>query len=709
MLWLLPLIAAVLAVLPLTIQRVHHPSRLLVSRAALGLFGRYVANDSPRKESQQLRMRAAHVGTTHRVYAARTLLYAAVLAVTGSVAGVYLVALALTLLRVGGDAIRAALPAALGFLAGLTQLGSIGGPQLFALLLFSSATVGAGLALSVYYARWALLDQRASARAAEIEATLPRTIAFVYALSRSGMAFPAVLNTLTDNEAVYGEAAAEIAVAVRDMNTFGTDVLTALRELSEYTPSEEMGEFSENLASVLGSGRDLSGFLRSQYERYREEAESQQRQYLDLLSTFAEAYVTVLVAGPLFFITILVVIGLVLQDTIDLLRVVVYAGIPLATAGFVVYIDSVTGSLGDTGGRSEADDEGTALTVDPTTGLGAASDPAPRGAGVADGGTWDDRWRVERERLAAYDSIERVIAVARSPGDALLRNPWATFLFTVPLGVGWIALRAGAVPLEPLALARTLDHPIGEATLGAVAAYAIVYRIEKRRLQGIERAVPDFLDRFASVNDAGMSVVESLSRLADSDLGALTPEVRRARQDVRWGADVATALRRLDRRVGSATVSRAVTLVTNSMAASGDVAPVLEIAADEARAGQRLRRERRQEMFTYLLVIYISFLVFLGIIAALTISFVPAIQNAQFESVAGGQVPGGVGGGLFAGLGESNTGTYTLLFFHVSLIQSVCSGLVAGQLGEGELRDGAKHAALLLALTLLAFAAMGQP
>ncbi|OTF04362.1 type II secretion system F family protein, partial [Halorubrum sp. SD612] len=339
----LPLAAAVAACLALALPFVDDRADLFVTRVALSAFGDYVGENDARRRAQRDRMRAARVaGTTHRVYASRTLLYAAVLGVAGSVVGVYAAAGLLAALDVGEAAIRGALPAAFEFVAVVARLADLGLLRLFVLLAVVSGTVGAGLALGAYAARWKLLDERAAARAAEIDATLPRTVAFMYALSRSGMAFPRVMDTLAENEAVYGEAATELSVAVRDMNAFGTDALTALQRISRRTPSDDLADFSENLASVLGTGQSVSAFLNDQYERYQAEAEAKQEQYLELLSTFAEAYVTALVAGPLFFITILVVIGLVLQDTLPLLRVVVYLGVPLATFGFVVYVDSVT-------------------------------------------------------------------------------------------------------------------------------------------------------------------------------------------------------------------------------------------------------------------------------------------------------------------------------------------------------------------------------
>ena len=699
-----PLVVAVGLCLALLLPLVDPRADLLISRVAMSVFGEYVAEDGPRKRRQRDLMRAAHVAGTHRAYASRTLLYAGVLGVAGSVLGVYAAAAMLSALDVSETVIRVTLPASLSFLAGVTQLSSLGLPRLFLVLTFASATLGTALAVGTYYGRWEVLNQRAHARAAEIDATLPRTVAFMYALSRSGMAFPRVMDTLAENEAVYGEAATELSVAVRDMNAFGTDALTALQRTARRTPSEDLTDFAENLASVLGTGQSISAFLADQYDLYQEEAESKQEQYLELLSTFAEAYVTALVAGPLFFITILVVIGLVLEDTLPLLRVVVYLGVPLATFGFVVYVDSVTQGVGGTEqvDRSESgDDDAGVATTAPTV--------------AADGGVADeaagDPWAASRERLRAYDRVRRLRRWVASPVENAVNAPEITFLATVPLAVLGLLVFAFPVTLGPATeMVAQVETSLVVATALVLAVYAAVYEVGKRRTRRIESSVPDFLDRLASVNEAGTSVVGSVRRVADSNLEALTADLQRTRRDIDWGADVSTALRRLERRVRSPMTARAVALVTNAMHASGDIAPVLRIAADESRATWSLRRERRQVMFTYLIVIYVSFLVFLGIIASLSVSFIPAIEEAAISGAgSASEVPGAPGGptGITEGLGQIDASAYEQLFFHAAAVQAVCSGIVAGQLGEGSVKDGVKHVVVLLALTLLTFGVIG--
>jgi flagellar protein FlaJ len=212
--------------------------------------------------------------------------------------------------------------------------------------------------------------------------------------------------------------------------------------------------------------------------------------------------------------------------------------------------------------------------------------------------------------------------------------------------------------------------------------------------------VPVFLDRLADVNEAGLSVVDGLDRVANGDLGALSEPLARVRRDVRWGADVTNAFRRLASRVRSPPVTGAVALVTNALRASNRIGPVAAIAAAELRASQRLAARRRRAMATYLVVIYIAFLVFIGIIAALSASFFPAVETAVTGPTGGLSTTGVTETGMArAGGITPNIDAYETLLAQLTMIQAICSGLVAGRLGEGKLRAGVKHVVVLLMIS----------
>jgi len=693
---LLPLVAAVTVVVIGACTPLSATLDRLVTRLAMTVFGGYARHRRSANREHAIALRAAHVSVPYAVYAARTLLYTAAAVAAGSVIGVYAVAAFLLALPLLLAAVPSVQP--------LSPLATLSAPALVAVLVVPAIAVGAAAGALTYQFRWSLPQYRASARGREIDDTIQRNVAFMFALSRSGMPFTEILRILARNDHVYGETATEFGVAVRDVDLFGSDLISALRRTGERTPSDTLAEFVENLMSVLQSGQRVSAFLRDQYDQYKQEAESEQERFLELLSTLAEAYVTVFVAGPLFLITILVVIGLVVGGTLPFLELFAYVIIPLATFGFVVYLDSITSDA-----TFDADlDEDPGYEVDPT--------PDADDAAVTDGGV-DASARANRERLRAYTRIEPYRYALAHPVETIVGQPVWLLAITGPLAVVYVAVRwfsvfahtdVGVVLADRAAqneFVAALDDPLAQAALFVLGTFALVWEIRSRRVDAIERTVPDFLDRLASTNEAGLPIVESIERVSKGDLGALDDELARTWADIQWGAHVERALGRFSDRVRTTTVTRLVTLTTNAMSATSDLGPVLRIAADEAKANERLKRNRRNELVTYLVVIYISFLVFLGIIVALTVIFVPVIPTAE-QFAASSDVVQQTGGSGIAGVGQITAATkaaYSLTFFHTVLVQAVCSGLVAGQMTASDVRDGAKHAFLMLAVAYAIF------
>ena len=696
--WLLPSVCVVLALVVWLGAKISPRIERSVNSLSRVLFGRFVSANDKRER----RIAAAYIDTTYRTYATRTLFYAVLAVLAGSIAGAYVLAGALLVVEPVVHAL-AGLPRTITVPLGIRpdfEL-ELATRTRWAILLGGGVAIGILAGVLSYVFRWQLPASDAEVRRRGIDEGLTRTTAFMFALSRGGMEFPQILRTLTDHREVYGETANEFSVTVREMDLFGRDMITALRRMSRRTPSEQFKTFSENLTSVLQSGSELSTFLSEQYERFREEAEDRQEEVLEFLATLAEAYVTIFVAGMLFLITILLVFGLTTADTFLILQLLVYAIIPLANAGFALFLAQKLESLGiayQSGGavldRMEA---ATPVNSTPTT----ATQP--------DGGTTHPRESENRRMLALYDRISTVKGSLRSPLRIFLWNPEKLLWVTVPIAVVVFAVRLpDAFAGEGIAI-RILDDLLIQSVLFVLITYAIARQLYKRRIDRIEAATPELLERLASLNEAGMSVVEGLGRVRGSDLGVLTPEVERIWRDVEYGANVDDAMVRFGRRIRTTAITRVVTLLTNAMRASGEMGPVLRVASEQARAEVNLRRQRRQQMFTYLVVIYVSFFVFLVIIVAVNEVLVPSLPDTV--PVPEGDQADRLGAqpDAFSRFGEVDKAAYTLIFFHAALIQAVCAGFIGGQLGEGSLRDGAKHAAVMLTIAYVVFLVLSSP
>jgi flagellar protein FlaJ len=706
----LPLATVFAALLFFAVASVVPALDRVVSRVALATFGPLAGDQQDVNPEKVDALRGAHVPQTYRLYAARTYLFATTAALAGAILGVYLVAGVLVFVGTTPESFQEQFPAAVrGLFA--TSVADFTVAELFGIFVASGATLGLLGALLTSKVRWLLPRYEAGERARRIDTSMERTVAFMYALSRSGMALPEVLRILARNRSVYGESAREMGIVVKDVDMYGSDILRALERLGDRTPSDDLSEFSENLTSVLKSGQQLPSFLKQEYEYYADEAESKQKQFLELLATLAEAYVTVFVAGPLFLITILVVIGLTMGDTLDFLRVTAYLLVPLATAGFVVYLDSITETAT---GRPEEDE--TAIE----SGARFQSIPRVTGAVRSDGGTVTAGPpatagnTTNRERLDVHERLRPLLYRLRHPFAVVLETPTVLFWVTAPVAALYLV-----VQWWPLVAARSTDitaydDPLIHAALFVLGTFAVAYEVHRRRLKAVEAGVPDFLDRFASTNEAGMPVVESFGKTVGSKLGALTQELERTWADVQWGARVEHALQRFRKRSNTPAISRVVALTTNAMNASGDLGPVLRIAANEAKATRRLERDRRNELLTYVVVIYIAFFVFLAIIVALDTIFIPNIPVAEAAAATadGSQAAAdeAISTGPFSEstqLTQADKDRYSLVFFHTGLVQAVCSGLVAGQMGDGTVKAGVKHAAVMLTIAYGLFVLIG--
>lgn len=693
---LLPLFVAVGVVSLLVAVGASHGANRRFKRLSRTLFGRFV--DETRLERKRL-LQSAYVAETYNAYAAKSYLYAILIAMAGGIIGAYLLGALVLAIPLIGDLV-AGLPN--------TMTAALGRPSTWSVELSETAwlvlMIGGGIVsgvlsgVSSYSLRWRLLAGRAEARRRRINESLPRTVAFLYAQSRGGMAFPDVMRSLAENRNVYGETAAEISIAAREMDLFGTDMINAIRRMSQRTPSEDFKTFSENLSSVLQSGQNLPSFLHDQYERYQEEAEERQEEILELLATLAEAYVTVLVAGTLFLITVLLVFGLTTTSTLGILQLLGYLAIPLANLGFMVFLNQRLELLGI---GSESD----ASALEDTELLADREEPA-RDLQVTDGGqtsTLADNF----DRLAVYDRLERIQYILRRPLQVVFWNPTSILYVTVPLAVFVALVRLPSAFTGIGINIRALDDIVIQSTLFVLGTYAVVRYVYKRRINRIESASPEFLERLASLNEAGMSVVESFDRVRGTDLGALSEELERIWADISLGANVEDALVRFGRRVQTTPVTRAVTLLSNAMRASGNIGRVLRIAATQARADLRMKRQRRRQMLTYLIVIYVSFAVFLVIIIAVQEVLVPSLPDSVPTPDSNNRL--GINADQITRFGEVNKAAYTLVFFHTALIQGLLSGLIGGQIGEGTVRDGVKHAFVLLGVAYVAFILLSSP
>jgi len=516
-------------------------------------------------------------------------------------------------------------------------------------------------------------------RAVRINMTLHNGVSYMYAMRRGGAEIYPIFKSLSENADIYGEVAYECRQVVRDTEYFGHDVVNAIRNLSLTTPSEKMKDFLEDLVSIIESGGNVGNFLGSRVRVYQDDALFQQKQFLSTLQLVAESYVTLFVAGPLFLIIIMVVVGLMGTTSLVQMSAVIYGLIPIGSLIFIIFVDMISLHTDEVRRvtRRVVLREYRDIEVVKQEGDEGLFSLLYR----------NDRWKKFREFV-------------RHPLAWFMDDVNRTFYVTVPLMICYLVFVYLAVPQYPdfeLYLNVIDDHLI-IATLIVMVPFAVLFELWRRKVRGIEESIPEFLSRLSGINRVGLTMARAIAVLEKTNLGMISYEIHRIKRDLDWGGLFSDALVRFEHRVQTAAIARNVTLITKANEMTGDIAEILSIAANDARMYETLKRERLAEMIIYIIVIYLAFGVFLFVVVVLDWNFLSILR----DMATGGGLESVPSSMMSIAQGDTLTAISRLLF-HACLISAVFSGLIAGQMGEGSVKAGVKHAVIMLAITLIVY------
>ncbi|MCD5409896.1 MAG: type II secretion system F family protein [Methanocellales archaeon] len=635
------------------------------SKFAFRIFG-------PRLEmekyySLERSLRQARIPVSWDVYVAKAKLYSLVLGFLGAIIGltlaiiiIYLVGLPPAILP---PAIIAGIPPALWWIFEYRAVFL----SLFLMAILAIIVGGATYAIMMLMPRFV-----AGERKIKIDRELPYAVTFMYALSRGGMNIIDIFRSLGEST-IYGEAAKEASTVVRNMDFFGQDLRTAIQNAADISPSDNFQDLVVNLLSIIEGGGNITAYLSDKSEDYLEKALRDQRRFLETLGLIAESYVTVFVAGPLFLVITFFVMAAMGPGDLMMLYLLIYAALPIGSCMFIVIIDMLnpTGAISATTFEVEEVDEYKVQIAE---------------------GTKDD---ISIKSIESGRKSVEFKNFLRNPFKSLFENPFYTLYLSMPIGIIFL-LTVAFIYQEQLTTFDTavsiLDDYFIFTLLIVIFPLAIFFETSSRRQKKLMNEMPTFLKKVASANETGMTLPQSIELISKSNLGSLTTEVKKIWKDLQWGTTVENAFKRFGNRIMSGPVSRVITLLIKANQVSGNTKVVLNIAAKDAIAYQRLEEERLGQMIIYVVIIYMAFFVFLFVIVTMSAAFLPMMAGA---GAAGADAP------FF--MGAFDVDVFMRIFFHAVIVQGFFSGLIAGQMGEGNVLSGLKHSIIMMCIAYLVF------
>jgi flagellar protein FlaJ len=204
--------------------------------------------------------------------------------------------------------------------------------------LFAAVVSGASIFLLFYtYPSYVLTIRNRS-----IEANLPFAANHMGALAASGVPPHIMFRMLTD-ATEYGEIANEARRIVRNVEIFGMDVVSAMRQVAERTPSQQLRSLLLGIVNTITTGGDLRAHLKQAARETLSEYRTKRERYLATLGTYADFYVGVLIAAPLFFVSVLSLLAIIGGEIAGLsipavITLGIYVIMPLLNIIFIMFV-----------------------------------------------------------------------------------------------------------------------------------------------------------------------------------------------------------------------------------------------------------------------------------------------------------------------------------------------------------------------------------
>lgn len=286
----------------------------------------------------------------------------------------------------------------------------------------------------------------------------------------------------------------------------------------------------------------------------------------------------------------------------------------------------------------------------------------------------------------------------KHPLKVLLEKPINILAVCIPLAlivfVGGFIFSVRSYGISVIFKSTVVDDFAVFAVLIAIVPLAILDLKEQLRVSSLENGLPNFFRDLAGMNDSGMTLPNAVHLVAAAEYGTLTPHIKKLDNEMSWGIGFVEALYRFGKGLGTPLADRSVDLIAKASKAGGDVSEVLRAAAKDTYEVVNLQQERSNNMMIYVVIVLVSFAVFLFVIAILVTSFLTTMATAGATAVASGAT--GFGGTI-------DIFVYKRLFSHAAMLQGFFSGLVAGQMGEARFISGLKYSAIMLLVAWITF------
>lgn len=174
----------------------------------------------------------------------------------------------------------------------------------------------------------------------KIEQELPFATIHMSAISGS-MVEPSKIFSIIISTKEYPSLEKELFKLLNEINIFGHDLVTGLRNIAFSTPSKKLAELLNGMATTITSGGDLPEFFDKRAQTLLFEYRLEREKYTKSAETFMDIYISVVIAAPMILMLLLMMMkisGLGISLPTSLITLMMILGVSVVNIIFLTFL-----------------------------------------------------------------------------------------------------------------------------------------------------------------------------------------------------------------------------------------------------------------------------------------------------------------------------------------------------------------------------------
>lgn len=144
--------------------------------------------------------------------------------------------------------------------------------------------------------------------ARQIDSELPFVVIHMGSIAGSGVE-PTQIFKIVGLSRDYKHTRGEMRKLLNQVNVYGYDLITALKNVARLTPSTHLAELLTGLATTISSGGELKTFFEKRAESLLLNYRIEREKFAKVAETFMDLYISVVIAAPMILLLLLIMIS----------------------------------------------------------------------------------------------------------------------------------------------------------------------------------------------------------------------------------------------------------------------------------------------------------------------------------------------------------------------------------------------------------------